>query len=303
VQPHSTSTEYGASHERSPSEWALFAATLPSTKKKRKRASPSDVETTSEIMGVFPQPQATVSASVEVTATAAASDSGTSWQGEVYVDSGAALSIISGELAARLRAPIEPSGITNPDSFLKTVSGEFMKVTGMTTVRLLMEDEVVVQWKCLVVPAFEQGILLGVDFLKGEKASMDFNACTLSFPGQPTIRLGTTAKEQGQIGVETSVRIPARTRVITRALPLHGLPSWCTRRHAVETMAHAVEARLYADLKQTTDAMLARSWGVFVDGTMPIQLVNPLYEDIWVKAGQPVGGVHHRPGTPDPGKR
>jgi hypothetical protein len=247
---------------------------------------------TAEVCAATCEGVQTTSAHVKAKVTDSATDSSEpstrAWTGAAYVDSGAALSIISGKVAEQLRLHIQPSGLAAPNTFLRTVSGEFMGVTGKARIRLVMQDSVEVEWTCLVVPAFAQGVLLGVDFLTGTCADMSFGKRTLSFPGQPAISLGTTAQEQGQLGVEQAIMIAARTRVVTRCVPLNGLPSWCTPGHVAET-GMAKHPKEFMDQPLRSVVETARSWGVFEDGAMPVQLLNPLYEAVWVHVGESIG--------------
>jgi hypothetical protein len=205
---------------------------------------------------------------------------------EVFVDSGAALSIISAELVTDLQLSLLPvSDILNPNTYLRTVSGEFMAVSGRARLHFTMGDGVTVEWTCLVVPSFSQGVLLGVDFLVGTEAVMDFGENLLMLPQDGTpgaVPIITASGQKGLIAVEQPIVLGPRMRVITRAHSLQPLPAWCTP-------GRTVELNMTKHCKLHSGILMARSWGHWVDGAIPIRLINPHYHEIWVYPDEALG--------------
>jgi len=93
---------------------------------------------------------------------------------EAFIDSGAGASILSLELARALGLVIRPANLRSPNTFLKTASGEFMRITGTARVEFQFEDEQSRSWDCYVVPKFAHGLLLGTDFLEAAEVDISF---------------------------------------------------------------------------------------------------------------------------------
>ena len=208
---------------------------------------------------------------------------------KIYVDTGAATSIIGADMVELLG--LSPTSCESRRRFLRTASGEFMRVGGQVTVVFKLSNGHVYSHVCEVVPKFAFGLLLGNDFLHERGACVDFGRANVRFEDHMPVPAYCTkeGRHEGLLGLAADMQLPPSSRNIlaVQVLPKVPMPIWYQDGNTVEVEPND-------DLTQSKGLKVARSWGVLTceGGETPfmcIQVVNPHPHPVRVRAGEVLG--------------
>ena len=200
------------------------------------------------------------------------------------VDSGAGASIIGSALVEELGLPVEAPQVSKPGEYLRSASGEYMKLSGTAWVEFMYENGVTARWACHVVPNFTHGLLLGNDYLDECEAEFSFKQKTFMARGfEVPIPLLFSSQAKGVLVVDEEVKVPGSSRVLmlVRAAP-GGVPRWYKEGMTVEI--ERTEA-----VMEEKGCVIAAAWDVFSpEGTVIVQVANPHPEPVVLSEGYPI---------------
>ena len=174
-------------------------------------------------------------------------------------------------------------GITDRQ-FLKTASGEMMRIAGRVTARLKFGGRDYLH-EFLVVPKFKLGVLLGGDFCYDwdVKISYPDKAFTIQ-DAEPTRMYGLLPRRGHLLAAADTVFAPRSRRML--AVKWSGeLPSWWAP-------GRTIEVEPDARISERHGLATARSWGVMEDdGTMMVQMTNPHPQSVLLQRNVVIGAA------------